>query len=136
MERVALDTGFFVDLLQKQETAQEVWNDIRQRRATGIISFVTLYELRKIGLSGMIEGPKAYALAEKLEVICEVVRADRKEVLDRAAQLAHDNELSMANAFVLAAALDRGADRLYTTTAALADCAAGESPDVVLLTRE
>lgn len=126
-----LDTGFFLRLLQGRAEALEVWDAIIRRRSEGVVSCVTLYELRRLGLRGAVSADAMDILVQELPHLCAVVWLDDAELLERAARIAHGNALSMADAIILASLIRAGADAVYTTDRDLARYGAG--PEIVLL---
>ena len=112
------DTGFFVRLLQADPRAVAVWADVRAGRASGAASSLTLFELDRLGLRGVVERGPAEALVDALPQTCRVVWLDAAEGagrLRRAARLGHGNGLAMADAVILQSLLDAGATTVYTT---------------------
>jgi len=114
---VGLDTGFFVRLLEGDKRALEVWEGLREEKFGGVIGCVTLYELQRLGLRGAIDPASIRTLAEAIPHICHVVWLDEADRLTRAARLGHGHDLAMADALVMSALVDAGADRIYTTDA-------------------
>lgn len=112
------DTGFFVRLLQADPRAVAVWADVRAGRAVGAASCLTLFELDRLGLRGVVERGQAEALVDALPQACRIVWLDAAEGADRlrrAVRLGHGNGLAMADAVILQSLLDAGAATVYTT---------------------
>ena len=112
------DTGFFVRLLQADTRAVAAWADVRAGRTTGAASCLTLFELDRLGLRGVVERGPAEALARALPQTCRVVwlgEPDGADRLRRAVRLGHGNGLAMADAVILTSLLDAGATTVYTT---------------------
>jgi predicted nucleic acid-binding protein len=83
--------------------------------AEGVASAIVIYELKKLGLRGVLEAQDADWLAETVGHACTIERHLTDELLDEAARLSHGNGLSMADAMVLQAALRNEANRIYTS---------------------
>ena len=116
-----LDTGFFHALLASAPESDVVraWDEIGQGEAAAVISSVVCYELRIHALRGSLPPDVVDELLSNLPLVADIVWIQDLEQTDRTARLAHGNGLSMADAFILAAAVDRDADRLYTMDADL-----------------
>lgn len=129
--RAGLDTGFFVRLLQQNSTAIEVWGQITRRERSSVISCISLYELDKQGLKGLVPKSAADTLVAELPQLCDVVWLDNPALLRRAARLGHGTGLAMADALILASLLEAGAEEVYTTDSDFAAYTAG--PRIITL---
>ncbi len=117
---LGFDTGFFVRLIAGDGRASVVWSSVRDGRASGIVSCITLFELDRLGLRTATPPETAQALVQAIQVVCQVVWIGLDggaDLLARAARLGHGNGLAMADAIILAALLDAGAGTVYTTDA-------------------
>lgn len=115
---LGLDTGFFRRLYDRDARAAAAWADIRAERAAGVVSCLTLFELERLGLRGVLPRDVADGLVRSLPVTCRVVwlgPEDGADRLHRAVRLAHGNGLAMADAVILTSLLDAGATTVYTT---------------------
>ena len=52
--RYGLDTGFFFRLFEGTERARSVWTTIVEGRADGVVSAVSVYELQRNVLNGVL----------------------------------------------------------------------------------
>ena len=131
----ACDTGFFVEYLDANARAAEVFAAARVGRERLIVSVISLYELRRLALEGVTEKGRTEKLLVLLHRVCRVVYLDQNsdELLERAARIAHGNGLSMADSLILSSALLAGADTLYTTDSDMAKYRGKDGPNVVLL---
>ena len=131
----ACDTGFFVEYLNANDQAAEVLATARAKRQKLVISVISLFELRRLALKGVIDPERTEKLLMLLPSLCRVVYLDQDahELLEQAARLAHGNGLSMADSLVLGSALLAGADTLYTTDRDVAKYKGKAGPTVVLL---
>lgn len=114
---IGLDTGFFVRLLGGHSGAVEVWTLVAEG-APAAVSCVSLYELERLALRGVLDRSATDVLHAELPVLCTLVWLDGAEGADRlrrAARLAHGNGLAMADALILTSLLDAGARTVYTT---------------------
>lgn len=112
---VGLDTGFFIALDAQQSAAQEAWQRIAARKDEGVISCLTLYELQKLGLKGVLHRRVAEGFVEHIPNVCRTVWLDEVRYLDQAARLSHGTGLAMADALILASIMDTEAEVFYTT---------------------
>lgn len=128
---IGLDTGFLVRLLQADSTAGHVWARITSGQVSGALSCLSLYELEKQGLKGVVQREATAALATELPHVCTVVWLDNPDLLRRAARIAHGNALAMADALILTSLIEAGAEEVCTTDRDLEAYAAG--PRIVLL---
>jgi predicted nucleic acid-binding protein len=126
-----LDTGFFIALDARQEDARSVWRQIVADEHAGVISCLSLYELQKQGLKGVLHREVAEGFVEELPHVCETVWLSESTLLNRSARLSHGTGLAMANAIILASVLDADADVLYTTDSDFEVYTAG--PEIRLL---
>ena len=87
-----------------------------------VSSVICIYELKKLGLTGMVSKDAAFGVAADIPLLCEVVFLDGAafSLIDHAARLSHGNGLSMADALILSSALSREAERLYTVDSDMA----------------
>ena len=129
--RAGLDTGFFVRLLQQNSTALDVWGQITRRDRSAVISCISLYEIDKHGLKGLVSKTSADTLIAELPQLCDVVWLDNPALLERAARLGHGTGLAMADALILASFLEAGAEEVYTTDSDFAVYTGG--PRVIML---
>lgn len=128
------DTGFFYRLVSGTggERVQNAWADLGRGEADGVLSHVVCFELYRHGLRGSLPREQTEALVTDLPSLCRVVPVGDLERCEGAARLSHGNGLSMADAFILEAALAHDADRLYTTDADF-EKYEGEEIEIVLL---
>lgn len=115
--RFGFDTGYFVkyvtgELDQKHRRALQA---VAEGGATGFTSAIVIYELKKLGLRGVLSKEDADWLARTVGDACEVDRHLPDDFLDEVARLSHGNGLSMADSMVLMTALRHDAGRIYTS---------------------
>jgi predicted nucleic acid-binding protein len=120
--RFGFDTGYFVkyvtgELDQKHRRALQAvaLQAVAEGGSTGLSSAIVIYELKKLGLRGVLSKEDADWLARTVGDACEVDRHLPDDVLDEAARLSHGNGLSMADSMVLMTALRHDAGRIYTS---------------------
>lgn len=115
--RFGFDTGYFVQYVAGRLSPSDrgALQDVADGAARGFTSPIVLYEIRKLGLRGVLNMDDAEWLADTVSVACDVDRTLTDDCIDQAARLSHGNDLSMADAMILATALRNRADRIYTT---------------------
>ena len=112
---LGFDTGFFRRFREGVPRAVDAWTAVQKGSAEGVVSCVTLYELEKLGLRGVIPQADADGIIRFLPYMCRVVWLDSLAPLSRGARLAHGLGMSMADSLILSALLDAGASTIYST---------------------
>ncbi len=113
--RYAFDTGFFFALVdQPTDEVRTAWNALRSGTATGVVAGIVLFELRRHALVGRLDAAVVDVYLDTAEEAFDLIWMDTVAAAERIARLAHGNNLSMADATVLHAALEGEASRLYT----------------------
>lgn len=113
--RYGLDTGFFFRLFQERERPRTAWSAITRGPAVGIVSSVSVYELRRNALKGLLVREDVEAFLDDLPLLCTVHDALSMETAQRAAPLGWRNGLSMADALILQSFLAADAAHVVTT---------------------
>lgn len=115
--RRGFDTGYFVKYAtgELSETHRQALRDLAGEAGLGVANGLVIYELKKLGYRGVLDVEDAEWLVEIVDAACEVERVLSNSFLDEAARLSHGNDLSMADAIMLATALRHDANELYTT---------------------
>lgn len=131
-DRVGLDTGVFVRLLQGHAQATALVRRLTKRDTPAFVSCLSLYELAKLRHRGVIAPERADALLADIPAAYTVVWLDRAALLHRAAGLSHGNNIPMADALILASCRAVGCAAIYTTDHDLAQYE-GEDLDVVMV---
>lgn len=116
------DTGFFAWFIAKNPVVRRLMEEAARGEHGLVSSVICIYELKKLGLTGMVSREAAFGVASELPLLCEVVFLDdvASSLIDQAARLSHGNALSMADALILSSVLSRGAERLYTVDSDMA----------------
>ena len=119
---IACDTGFFVEFIAENSVVRQLVQDAVLGEHRLVSSVVCIFELKKLGLTGMVSKDAAFGVAADIPLLCDVVFLDDAAlpIIDHAARLAHGNGLSMADALILCSALSKGAERLYTVDSDMA----------------
>lgn len=114
---IGLDTGFFIELLSGSSQAVEVWNLCVDDRADFAVSFLTLFEIERLGLKGKLK--QWDDLIEIITASTFVAWPDR-ETTSTAARLSHGLGIPVVDSLILACLIKAGVDEIYTTDKHLA----------------
>ena len=132
----ACDTGFFVEYLNANPQAAEVWANARSQRQKLVMSVISVYEMKRLALKGDIDKAQTDAFLKLVPTLCHVVylaAANSEALLEQAARIAHGNGLSMADSLIFTSALQAGATLLYTTDSDMARYRGKLGPEIVTL---
>lgn len=111
---IGLDTGFFLMVLKGQEEALRVWQSLMDGEES-VTSCLTLFELRRLSLSGRIQPEAADTMIEAIMAISKVSWLEAAELLERGAQLSHGLGIPAMDALILTGLLASGAEVILTT---------------------
>ncbi|MDP2972002.1 MAG: type II toxin-antitoxin system VapC family toxin [Deltaproteobacteria bacterium] len=111
---IGLDTGFFVALLRKGSKAVEVWEGIIDGDESAV-SCLTLYELQRLSLKGVIESNAVNTILEAIRAICKVVWLDKAEILTAAATISQSYGIHAIDSLILASLTTLNVKTIYTT---------------------
>jgi len=104
--KVGLDTSFFVVLYRKDEKAKNVWVKIVEREYLGVISMLSIFELRRLSLRGLIGKDFCDALFQAFrDGVCEVRDLNWK-TLEEAAYISWGTGLPAADSIIYACCRD------------------------------
>ena len=109
---IGFDTGFFVKLAKKNNQSLQLWEKIGSGQEEGAISIITLYELRKLSLKGVLR-VNYDKMKQVLETIMTVVQLT-PEIADKSAFISHSAGIHMADAIILSSLLEVGCKKIYT----------------------
>jgi predicted nucleic acid-binding protein len=111
---VGLDTGFFIKFLGNNKEAVQVWRGIVEGEEA-IVSCLSIFELKRLSLKGVVDDETADTLVEAIRSICKVVWLDGDEALLMGANLSHGLGIPAVDALILAGFLMSNANTIYTT---------------------
>lgn len=126
------DTGYFIRLLQDNATAVQAWESVIES-GEGVVSCLTLFELRQLGHSGAIDRKSADVLIAGLPSVCHIIWLDSEEILSRAAKLSHGTGIPAMDSLILAGFEHYHAVVVYTTDSHFEQYAKGEMQIMKLL---
>jgi predicted nucleic acid-binding protein len=111
---IGLDTGFFVELLRNNSIAVRIWEGIVEGDESAV-SCLTLYELKRLSLKGVIESNAVDTILEAIRAICKVVWLDKAEILTGAATISQSHGIHAIDSLILASFAILNAKTIYTT---------------------
>jgi len=111
---IGLDTGFFVELLRKNLKAVEVWKGFIEGDESAV-SCLTLYELKRLSLKGVIESDAVNTLLEAIGAISKVVWLDKTEILTEAATISQNHGIHAVDSLIVAGLVSSKVKTIYTT---------------------
>jgi predicted nucleic acid-binding protein len=111
---IGLDTGFFVELVRNNAIAVKIWEGIVEGDESAV-SCLTLYELKRLSLKGVIESNAVDTILEAIRGICKVVWLDKAEILTGAAAISQSHGIHAIDSLILASLATLNVKRIYTT---------------------
>jgi predicted nucleic acid-binding protein len=110
---IGIDTGFFVELIKGNKQTVKVWNEIIDGE-DAVVSCISLYELKKLALKGLIDHHSVDTLLEAIKNICNIAWLDNSDIFMAAANLSHGLGLHMADSFILSGFIKYDSTTIYT----------------------
>ena len=130
-EKAGLDTGFFVKLLENHDTAKEIYRRIANGEIVGVVSVITVFELRRLALRGVVDREAYELLEESWPVMFQVEPVDRTLALE-AASVSHGTGLPTADAIIYTTC-KRAECRWFYTTDSDYRAVTRKKPEVIFL---
>ena len=130
---IGLDTGFFVELLRNNSMAVRIWEGIVEGDESAV-SCLTLYELKRLSLKGVIESNAVDTILEAIRAICKVVWLDKAEILTGAAAISQSHSIHAIDSLILASLATLNVKTIYTTDSYI-EKYKKKGVSVILLTR-
>lgn len=112
---VGFDTGYFIRLLEGNKTAVKVWKDLAEGNIDAVVSPLTFFELKRLGLKGDIDNKSLETLFEAIEGICHIVWLNDIHIPAFAASISHENGIPAVDSIILAGCLTMNTGQIYTT---------------------
>jgi predicted nucleic acid-binding protein len=129
--RYGLDTGFFFALMRGDDRPWSVWTSITDGAASGVVSTLSVYELQRNAMKGLLVREDVEAFLDDLPLLCTMHDTLSSAAAQRAARLGWGNGLSMADALILQAFLDEEVTHVLTTDHDLTVYEGGPSVEVL-----
>ena len=111
---IGLDSGFFVELLKGNQQAERIWNDILEGQGS-VVSCISLFELKRLGLKGLIDINTIDTVNEAIMNICNIAWLDNVNVVNTAANFSHGLGIHMVDALILSGFIKYEVTKIYTT---------------------
>ena len=111
---IGLDTGFFIKLLQGQANLKDVWLSVVEGKEKAVVCVLTLFELERLQLKGLISAEAFEALREAILLNCLIVNIDA-DLVSEAARLSYRLKLAAVDSLILASFRLAGCKRVLTT---------------------
>jgi len=112
---VGFDSGYFVRLLEGNETAVKVWKDLTEGNIDAVVSPLTFFELKRLGLKGEINNESLETLFEAIEGICHIVWLNDTDIFLSGASISHGTGIPAVDSIILVSCLAMNAKKIYTT---------------------
>lgn len=112
---VGFDTGYFVRLLEGNETAVKVWKDLTEGNIDAVICPLTFFELKRLGLKDEIDNKSLDTLFEAIEGICHIVWLKDTDIFTSSANISYGTGIPAVDSIILASCLAMNAKKIYTT---------------------
>ncbi len=112
---VGFDTGYFIRLLEGNETAVKVWKELSNGDIDAIVSPLTFFELKRLGLKGKIKINVVETLIEAIEGICQVAWLNDIDIFTYSASISHGTGIPAVDSIILASCIELNATKIYTT---------------------
>jgi predicted nucleic acid-binding protein len=130
---IGLDTGFFVELVRNNSIVVRIWERVIEGDES-TVSCLTLYELKRLSLKGVIEPNAVNTILEAIQAICKVVWLDKAEILTSAAAISQSHGIHAIDSLILASFAFSNVKTIYTTDSHI-EKYKKKGVNVILLTR-
>ena len=111
---IGLDTGFFIKLLAGNETAKNYWIDIVNGQRKAVVSTLTLFELKRLTLKGMIDKEAFKSLDKAIPLNCKLIEVDKKLCIE-ATNISYGLKLAAMDALIFTTFRLAGCTEVLTT---------------------
>ena len=112
---IGLDTGFFVEILENQKMAVQVWSELIEGDEEALCSTLSLFELERLCLKGKISQEGNRILQKTIPGVCSIFWLNDKEIMYSAARMSHGLGMPAIDSLILAGFIREGARKIYTT---------------------
>lgn len=113
--RYDLDTGFFFRLFEGGKRARIVWTALTEDTDERVVSSVSVYELQRNALKGLLVRNDVEAFLNEVPHLCTVHETLSLDTAQRAVHLGWENGLAMGDALILQAFLEEDVTHIVTT---------------------
>ena len=85
--KIGFDTGFFIKILQGDNTAIQTWKDLQDDKATGFVSCLSIFEITRLMLKGAIDKNTTDIIINEINNYCEVLWVNDQNILNTSAKI-------------------------------------------------
>lgn len=114
---IGFDTGFFIKLLKGDETTINVWQDLSQTDKLAVVSALSLFELQRLALKGVIKKEYVNDILECINSVCKIIWLNNLKILTHASNISHGTAIPAIDSLILASFLFSNVEIIYTTDA-------------------
>ncbi len=115
VQMLGLDTGYFVALIEGRREPTQVWERLIEGGDEATCSALSMYELERLALRGVIDRDAVHLLRHSIPAIVRVRWVDEVDLLSEAAGLTQGLGLAAMDSLILACLLAEDATTIYTT---------------------
>jgi len=94
--------------------AVRIWEGVIEGDES-VVSCLTLYELKRLSLKGIIESNAIDIITEAIRAICRIAWLDNTEILLDAATISHSHNIHAMDSLILASLFTLNVKTIYTT---------------------
>jgi len=109
---IGLDTGFFIELMNGNQQAVNLWKSCLDDEVDLAVSALSLFEIERLGFKGKLK--EADTVLDAIHGVTSVVWLDQ-EILSQAARLSHGLGIPAVDSLILASLVCSGCYEVYTT---------------------
>jgi len=112
---IGFDTGFFIRLLAGERNITDIWKEMIESEESSVCSCLTIFELERLSLRGVIDHDASSILLEAISVICKIGWLENKDSLLHASRISHGTGIPAIDALILSNLIENGAKTIYST---------------------
>jgi predicted nucleic acid-binding protein len=114
-KKLGFDTGFFIKILLGNKKAVEIWKAIKDRKALGYVSSLSLFEIKRLMLKGSIDKKSSEILLNDVNTSCQILWIDNKEIIESSAQISYNYNIPAIDSLIIPSFIAADVKRIYTT---------------------
>jgi predicted nucleic acid-binding protein len=109
---IGLDTGFFIELMNGNEEAVDLWKSCLDDEVELVVSSLSLFEIERLGLKGKLKDWEA--ILDAIDSVTLVVWPER-DMLSLAARFSHGLGIPAVDSLILACLVSNQCTEIHTT---------------------
>jgi predicted nucleic acid-binding protein len=109
---IGLDTGFFIELINGNEEAVNLWKSCLDDEVELVVSSLTLFEIERLGLKGKLKDSET--ILDAIDSVTLVVWLEL-DMLSLAARFSHGLGIPAMDSLILACLVSNDCTKIYTT---------------------